>query len=136
MVAWLAPTLGYVLLVGTFGVFSKLALRSLGWQELLIWTAVVYAVAAAAMLASGQGFRWGTDAWWALAGALCLVSAAVLIYQALGHGDASKVFSVSAAYPAVTLLLSVIFFSEQLSAARVGGMLLVIVGVVVLTIAR
>lgn len=135
--SWLAPTIAYIVTLGALGVTSKLALRTLSWQELLLWTAVAYAIAAGVVLLVGKGsFHWESNTWWALLSAAIVVSALVLLYLALGNGEASKVIPITAAYPAVTLVLSAIFLFESISVAKVGGMALVLVGVVVLTIAK
>jgi len=134
--AWLVPTLAYVVTLGALGVTSKLALRTLDWQELLLWTSGAYALAAAAVLALGKGgFHFESNTWWAILSALIVVSSLVLLYVALGNGEASKIVPITAAYPAVTLILAALFLSESISLVKVGGMLLVLAGVVVLTVA-
>ena len=134
--AWLVPTLVYVVTLGALGVTGKLALRSLGWQELVVWTAAAYALAAVMILALGHGsLHFNGDTWWAAISAVIVVSSLVLLYVALGHGEASKIIPITAAYPAVTLIGAALFLSESITLAKVGGMLLVLAGVVVLTIA-
>ena len=64
-----------------------------------------------------------------------MVSSLVLLYIALGNGEASKVVPITAAYPAVTLVGAALFLSEDITAGKVAGMLLVLAGVVVLTVA-
>jgi transporter family protein len=135
--SWLVPALGYVLALGILGVTSKLALRTLTWQELLPWTLLAYGVAVAVLMALGQaGWRWQSGTGWAFASAILAVGSLILLFVALGLGDASKVVPVTAAYPAATVALSAVFLGENVSAVRVVGMLMVIVGVVVLTLAR
>jgi uncharacterized membrane protein len=134
--AWLVPTLAYVVTLGALGVTSKLALRTLSWQELVVWTTGAYALAAVAILALGHGsLHFETNTWWAVLSALIVVSSLVLLYVALGNGEASKIIPITAAYPAVTLIGAALFLSESISPAKVGGMLLVLAGVVVLTVA-
>ncbi len=134
--AWLIPTLGYVVALGVWGIAGKLALRTLSWGDVLVVTAVVYSLTAIVLLAIGRaGVQIESNTWWALVAAVCVVSALVFFYLALEGGEASKVVPVSAAYPAVTLVLSAIFLSENISPAKVGGLLLVIGGVIVLSVA-
>jgi len=133
---WLIPTLTYVVTLGALGVTSKLALRTMGWQDLVVWTASAYAVGAIVLLVLGQGhFNTGPDVGWALLSAVIVVSSLVLLYVALGNGEASKVIPITAAYPAVTLIGAALFLSESITTAKVAGMLLVLAGVVVLTVA-
>lgn len=135
--SWLVPSVGYVLVVGALGVTSKLALDTLSWQQLLPWTLVAYAVAVGALIIIGEAdFHWRSGTGWALVSAALAVSALVLLYVALGLGEASKVVPVTAAYPAATVVLAAIFLGEDITPARVGGMTLVVIGVVVLAVAR
>jgi transporter family protein len=134
--SWLVPTLAYVVTLGALGVTSKLALRTLSWQELLVWTAGVYVLAAAAVAAFGGGsVHLESNTWWAIVSAGIVVGSLILLYIALGNGEASKIVPITAAYPAVTLIGAALFLSESITAAKVGGMLLVLAGVVVLTVA-
>jgi bacterial/archaeal transporter family protein len=131
---WLVPTLGYVVFLGALGVTSKLALRSLPWQTLILCSGIGYIFTAAILSGLGQvRIEWDIDLFWAVASAALAIAALILLYVALGSGEASKVVPISAAYPAVTLVLAAIFLGEALTVARAGGMLLVIAGVIVLT---
>jgi bacterial/archaeal transporter family protein len=67
--------------------------------------------------------------------AVLAISGLIMLYVALGSGDATKVVTVSAAYPAATLLLAAAFLSEPITIARLAGLGLVIGGVVVMTLA-
>jgi uncharacterized membrane protein len=135
--SWLVPTIGYVFALGALGVTSKLALETLSWQRLLPWTLLAYAVVVGVLLAFGQtDWRWHPGTAWALVTAALAVGSLILLFVALGLGEASKVVPVSAAYPAATVVLSALFLGENISLARVAGTLIVIAGVVVLTVAR
>ncbi len=134
---WLLPTLGYILAVGALGVTGKLALRTLSWPDLILWTGVGYIVVATVLLAMGRtevrlAEGWG---WAALSGALA-ITGLVMLYLALGTGKASTVAAVTAAYPVVTLLLAAAFLSEAVTVGRAVGVGLVVVGVVVLTLSE
>jgi bacterial/archaeal transporter family protein len=133
--AWLVPTLAYVVTLGALGVTSKLALRTLDWQELVIWSAGAYLVVATALLLTGGGIHFESNTWWAVISAAIVVTSLILLYVALGNGEASKIIPITAAYPAVTLIGAALFLSESISLAKAGGMLLVLAGVVVLTVA-
>jgi uncharacterized membrane protein len=134
MAKWLLPTLGYVVALGALGVTSKLALRSASWQVLLVIVGVGYVFTSALLFALGSvQISWDTNLLWGALSAALAISALILLYVALGTGEAGKVIPVSAAYPAVTLVLAGIFLSESITPGRVGGVLLVVAGVVVLT---
>jgi transporter family protein len=134
---WLVPTTIYVFAVGALGVTSKLALRRLPWQALVMWTGIGYVVATAVLLALGQTkLTFVHDTSWAILSAVLAIGGLMAFYIALRTGQATKVVTVSAAYPAVTLVLAALTLSEAVSLARVGGMCLVIGGVIVMTVAR
>jgi transporter family protein len=133
--AWLVPTLAYVVTLGALGVTSKLALRTLDWQELVIWSAGAYLVVAVVLLLTGGGIHFESNTWWAVISAAIVVTSLILLYVALGNGEASKIVPITAAYPAVTLLGAALFLDESISLAKAGGMILVLVGVLVLTVA-
>ena len=135
--SWLLPTLGYILAVGALGVTGKLALRTLSWPDLILWTGVGYIVVATVLLGLGRtevrlAEGW---AWAALSGSLA-ITGLVMLYLALGTGKASTVAAVTAAYPVVTLLLAAAFLSEAVTVGRAVGVGLVVVGVVVLTLSE
>jgi len=107
----------------------------IGW--LLLWTGVCYLVFAIVMLALGQAsFHVDGNFGWALVSAVIAPTALILLYFALGHGESSQIFPVTAAYPAVTVALAAVVLSESLTVAKVGGMLLVLAGVVLISISN
>jgi len=54
MSGWVLPSLVYIAFLGGLGVTTKLALRHVGWQDVIVWTTIVYLLIAAGMLALGQ----------------------------------------------------------------------------------
>jgi transporter family protein len=134
---WLLPTLYYVVAVGALGVTGKLALRTLDWPDLILWTGAGYIVVASFLLATGQTqLRFVHDTGWAIASGALAISGLIALYLALGNGDAGKVISITAAYPAVTLVLAALFLSEAITVGRAVGTLLIIAGVVTVTLAK
>lgn len=134
MTKWLIPTLGYVIAMGALGVTSKLALRSIPWQGLIVVATAGYLITSAALGSLGEVRLSGSiDLFWAIASAALAISALILLYVALGAGEAGKVVPVSAAYPAATLVFAAIFLGESFTVGRAFGVMLVIAGVVVLT---
>lgn len=132
--AWLIPTLIYVVTLGGLGVTSKLALKHLDWQDLVLWLAIGHAVSVVALLTSGHAkVRFVPGTGWAILAAVTAVTGLVALYIALSTGQASKVVPISGAYPAVTLILSALFLRERLSVGRAIGVALVVVGVVIVT---
>ncbi len=131
---WMLPTLAFVVATGALGVTSKLALRSLVWQDLILWVAVAYVAVAIVITRRGVArLHMGPGAPWAALSAALAITSVISLYVALETGEAGTVISVSAAYPAVTLVLSALVLGERISLARVVGMGLVVTGVVILT---
>jgi transporter family protein len=134
MSGWLLPSVAYILLLGGLGVTTKLALRDVSWQDVIVWTAVVYALISVTMLVSGQAtIGFGPGTFWAIASAVLASTALIALYIALGKGEASRVVPFTSAYPIVTLVLAAIELSEKITPLRGGAALLVVVGVVLLS---
>jgi len=134
--SWIPPTVGYIVLVGALGVTSKYALRSLSWQEVILWTAVAYGVTTVLLVATGTPLRFHAG----LNGGMAAVTAVIaplslcLLYFALRDGDVTRVIPVSSVYPLVTAVLALLVLNEHFSVTRVVGTALVVVGVVLLTL--
>jgi transporter family protein len=134
---WLIPVLISVAALATLGITSGLALRTLVWQDLILWTGLGYVLVVVVLLATGQTeLRIVENSGWAIVTAACAIGGLITLYLALGAGEASKVVPVSASYPALTLILATIVLSESVSLLRWAGTALVIGGVVLITVAR
>lgn len=136
MSGWIVPSLGYVALLGVLGVTLKFALRSLTWQELLVWTAAAYLVVGITMLAIGTPLRFHGG----LPGSMAALSAFIppvalaFFFIALDRGNASQVVPLTTAYPFITLVLAVVALSEPLAWQAVVGSALIVGGAIVLTL--
>jgi transporter family protein len=131
---WILPTIGYIATVGVMGITTKLALKTIDWQQLLLLAPLAYALWAAGFAVfGGARLPTGIGAFWAGVAVFCASAALILISIALTKGDASKVVPVSSAYPLVTLLGAALFLSERVTLIRGLGTGLVIAGVALLT---
>jgi uncharacterized membrane protein len=134
MAGWILPTLGYVVILGAGGVTAKLALRTIGWEQLVLWVPVAYAVFSVLLaIFRGATFPLGVGGAWAAATAFAASSALILFFYALTKGEASQVAPVTSAYPVVTVIGSALFLSEKLTLVRGLGTALVVAGVVLLS---
>ena len=133
MPAWLLYSIAYLLIVGANGVITKWALKSVEWPTLVLSTTVAYGLIGGYAVARGM-VRLPELSWPVLlavgAVGVCMAGSFMAMVLALERGDASQVVPISAAYPIVTLLLAVLFLSEPITAARLTGVLLVVVGVI------
>jgi transporter family protein len=134
MASWIPPTAGYVLALGATGVTARLALRTIAWQQMVLWVPLAYAVFVAAFVVfGGARFPLGAGGAWAAATAACASSALVLFFVALTRGEASTVVPVTSAYPVVTLIGAALFLSEPITLTRALGTALVVAGVVLIS---
>jgi bacterial/archaeal transporter family protein len=134
--SWLIPSLIYMLAIGALGVTTKVALRHLSWQQVILWTAIVYFIIAVVMIAGGiASVRVGPGTIMAIVSGLLASGGLIMFYIALRHGTASRVVPITSAYPLVTIILSAIVLTEHITALRVFASLLVVGGVVLLSVA-
>jgi uncharacterized membrane protein len=134
MAGWILPALAYIVLLGAGGVTAKLALRTITWQQLVLWVPIAYIVVSVGLvLLGGARFPLGVGGGWAAATAVCASSALVLFFYALTKGPASQVTPATSAYPVVTVIGSALFLAEKLTLVRGIGAALVVLGVVLLS---
>jgi transporter family protein len=132
MAGWVVPTLLYVLFLGASGVTTKLALRTITWEQMVLWVPIAYVCVSVVLLATGTRFPLGGGGGWAAVTAVLVAAALILFFIALTHGDAATVVPISSVYPVVTLIGAALFLSEKITLARGFGTALVIVGVILL----
>ena len=134
MAGWIPPTIGYILLLGTAGVTAKLALRTITWEQLVLWVPVAYIVVSFGLVVfKGTSFPLAVGGGWAAATAFCASSALILFFYALTKGPASQVTPATSAYPIVTVIGSALFLAEELTLGRGLGTALVVAGVVLVS---
>jgi len=133
MSAWVLPAGLYILFLGVSGVTTKLALRTISWEQLVLWVPIVYICICTVLLATGTRFALGAGGAWAALTAVCVAAALVLFFIALTHGDAATVVPVTSVYPVITLIGAALFLSEKITLVRGLGTALVVAGVVLLS---
>jgi bacterial/archaeal transporter family protein len=134
MAGWLLPALGYVVLVGIAGITTKVALRTIDWQQVVYWVPVAYVVLSAILwLVYQKPMVLGTGGGWAIVTAFAAAGGLICFFYALSKGDASVVVPATSAYPVIALIGGVIFLSESFTVPKVIGTVLVIAGVVVIS---
>lgn len=128
------PTAAFVIANGLLGLTTKLALRSVEWQELVMWSALAYGVAALVLLAVGRGsLRWVSDTPWAIVSGILPVIGLAMFFLAINNAEVSRVVPITSAYPLVTVLLALLFLNEAFTVPRGLGILLVVCGVALLS---
>jgi len=127
---------------GVWGFFEKLALLSGSpWQTLfafLFWTAVLFLPFTILMLWKKQGragFKIVPSVWaWIFIAVLSDLVAVLALRYALLSGPTGIVIAVTAIYPIVTALLSVIFLKEKISRWQYLGIIIICVGLFLLSV--
>jgi uncharacterized membrane protein len=134
MAGWVPPTIGYILILGAAGVTAKLALRTISWEQLVLWVPVAYIFFSLLLVIfKGTTFPLGVGGGWAAATGFAAASSLILLFYALTKGPAGQVVPASSAYPIVTLAGSALFLGEKITLVRGIGTALVIGGVVLLS---
>lgn len=132
---WLICALYYIVSIGALGVTSSLALRQLRWPDLVLWVGIGYMLVVVFLLVTHHTtLQITTGSWWAILSGALAISGLIALYVGLQHGSAAKVVTVSAAYPAMTVLLAALFLSEPLTVPHVVGVLLVVAGGVLIAL--
>jgi transporter family protein len=119
---------------GLWGVFSKLASNySKPRQALLFQTAGILTFAVVVLFMEKFHFEWSLPgfSWAALAGFLAFVGF-LTFFAALDQGNASTVVTLSALYPLVTILLSIVFLHEKLTPRQGAGIVFALIASVLL----
>jgi bacterial/archaeal transporter family protein len=133
-VIWLICALYYIVSIGALGITSTLALRHLRWPDLVLWVGIGYMIVAAVLLFTHHtALQITSGSWWAILSGALAISGLIALYVGLQHGSAAKVVTVSAAYPAMTVLLAALFLSERLTVPHVLGVLFVVAGGVLIS---
>jgi uncharacterized membrane protein len=134
MAGWIPPTIAYIVILGAGGVTAKLALRTITWEQLVLWVPVAYVIFSLIfVIFRGTRFPLGVGGAWAAATALAASSALILFFYALTKGPASQVTPATSAYPLVTVIGSALFLAEKITLVRGLGTALVVLGVVLLS---
>ena len=134
MPGWVVPAVAYIFLLGATGVTTRYALRTITWEQMVLWVPVAYLPFAIVLVTTrGARFPVGIGGFWAAVTAFCAAGALVLFFYALTKGEASTVVPVTSVYPLVTLVGAAIFLGEQITTARVLGALLIVSGIIVIS---
>jgi len=126
MTGWLGYALLALAFWGGWGLFSKMAAVHLPVRQIFIVELGAYLVVAAAVLVlRPQPLTWpaaGVAA--ALGAGFCGALGLFCFLGALGAGQAAVVVPLTALYPIVTVILSLVFLQEALSLRQVAGIVL------------
>jgi transporter family protein len=133
---WYLYTVLTVIAWGLWGIFSKLAANySKPKQALLFQTIGVMAFAVVVLFIERFQIEWSFPGFsWAALGGFFAFVGFLTFFAALDTGKASTVVTLSALYPLVTILLSIAFLHEALTARQGVGIALALVASVLLAL--
>lgn len=136
---WFAWSIATIALWGLWGFLAKLALGQLRWQDMLIVASaaytVLYLVFAGIMFAifrptlavSGQG------AVLAFAAAFAGFAGIITFYLALNAGSPAIVVPLTAVYPVLTVVLSLVLLGESLTLSQAVAVVLFLIATVLVS---
>ena len=134
MKTWYLYAILTILTWGVWGVFSKFASAHSKPRQILIFQSVgVLAFALVVLCVERFHIEWSTPGFtWSVAAGFFTFIGFLTFFAALEHGKASTVVTLSALYPVVTILLSVIFLRERISLKEGAGIVFALIASVLL----
>ncbi len=134
MKTWYLYAMLTVLMWGIWGVFSKFASAHSKPRQVLLFQSVgVLAFALVVLTIENFKFEWSMPGFtWSFAAGFFTFIGFLTFFAALEDGKASTVVTLSALYPVVTILLSVIFLREKISLRETAGIAFALVASVLL----
>lgn len=120
---------------GIGGIFTKLASNEMNPVMMSIITTTIYMVALPIIISTFKvnlavnfiGFVY------AIISSICLGAGSLSYMFALQKGSAGEITAVSATYPVITMLLSFVFLSEEMTLKKIIGCLLAVTSIYILT---
>jgi transporter family protein len=119
---------------GFWGIFDKKALATAAPPVVLLISVmaqgVVALVAVLVLRLSGQPIEWKSETllWGGLSG-LAVAGGLVAYLYALSQRDASWVLGITAGYPAIMVVVAILWLGEAVSLTRLAGIGVVILGI-------
>jgi transporter family protein len=122
---------------GTWGVFSKLAVERID-QQVLVWGSLIVAPAIVLIYLSATGQlaplkMHAPGITFAALGGVAAALGTVCFYLLLARERASLAVPMTSLYPALTVILSVLFLKEQLNGAHMLGIFFALAAVTLLS---
>lgn len=135
---WLCHSMITLLLWGVWGIFGKLAYRSITPRDyiplVLIGNIIVLIIACFFLLRPSHFKINSTDGIFAVISSIAYVAGGLFFFLALGKGETSKVVLVTALYPIITISYSLFFMNEPVSATKLLGIVTVFIGILFLSV--
>ncbi|MGD0781865.1 MAG: EamA family transporter [Candidatus Aminicenantales bacterium] len=135
---WIIDSLAALLLWGVWGFLGKLASRSLDHRQLVFLSLAGYSLIFLFVAAHG----WGRGvlqaspkgAGLALATGLFSGVAYFFFYLGISRGEASRIVTITALYPVISVLLAFLILREAVTITKILGLAMAIGGLILLSI--
>lgn len=135
---WLSHSIITLSLWGVWGIFGKLAYRSISPREyiplVLIGNIAVLLIASIFLLRPSHFKITTQDSVFAVISSVAYIAGGLFFFLALGKGQTSKVVLITALYPIITISYSLFFMNEPVSTTKLIGIVTVFLGIVFLSI--
>lgn len=129
--------LGNILFWGFWGFFSKLAVSKIGFHAGLYYAITLFTFIATYLLFTKQLFPLNFSSQGVIFALLAGISggtATIFLYLLLGKHPAGLVVAITALYPIVTLILSIVFLKESLNLYQSIGLVLAMAALVLMNL--
>lgn len=129
--------LGNIIFWGFWGFFSKIAVSKIGFHAGLYYSVTLFAFIATYLFFTKQLFplNFGSQGiLFALIAGISGGTATIFLYALLGKNPAGLVVAITALYPIVTLILSMVFLKETLTLPQTVGFALALVALVLMNL--
>lgn len=129
----IAYAAGALVLFGFWGFVAKIATDAAGSKFVFVFAQIPYILIAGAMLVvtGPYALKWTALRWTLLGGALGAFGV-LCFFLALDRMPAGRVVPMTAAYPALTIVLSWLVLGERLTPRHIAGVLFALVGIALL----
>jgi len=128
---------GMILGWGLWGFFAKLSDKRIG-QQVAFWDSIaLFVILAAYLILAHQFFPIKQDAvgiTWALLAGVGAGIASIIFFILLSKNPAGYLVTLTALYPVVTIILSVVFLHEQITPLKGVGFIFAFIAIILLNI--
>lgn len=134
---WFIYSLITLILWGLWGFILKLSYKSLSWVEVYFLSVSASFILSLIVFLINKGYSklsHSSALFLPLIAGLCASIGAIFFNKALEKSELSLIVVLTSLYPAVTIILAVLFLGERLGLHQVIGIILAVVAIVLLSI--
>ena len=138
MKTWLLYSIICLFLWGFWGIFGKLASRSVSSPNLLLFALIGNFIVFPIYL--GMFFKQisfkitSIDYYLAILAGVIGTIGGLFFYLAISKGEATRVVLITALYPVITVIFSYFFLNEQITIYKFFGILFALVGIILISL--